>query len=321
MQDLRISSDKDERSDPTHRRRGPHRGPGLRRFRVSAGLLFVSPWLIGFLAFTLYPFGASLYYSFTDFSGVGTPHFVGLNNYRNLLSDHLLVTALWNTVFYTVLEVPLSVAVALLLALLLNMRVKGQSVYRTLLYVPSVVPLVASAILWLWLFNPSYGLVNAVLTGVGIRGPGWMYSVTWSKPTFVLLGIWGVGTPMVIYLAALKGIPKYMYEVASLEGAGPFQRLRFITLPMVGPATVFNAVLALVAALQYFAQAYIMTQGGPDNSTLFYSLYLYEQAFQYLHFGYASAMAWVLFVIVVAITLVLLRAMRRHVYYAGQGRG
>jgi len=202
--------------------------------------------------------------------------------------------------------------------MLLNMRVRGVKVYRVIFFLPSVVPLVAGAILWLWLFNPTFGIVNSLLNSIGIHGPGWMFSVVWSKPTFVLLGLWGIGTPMVIYLAALQGVPKEMYEVAALEGANAWQRTRNVTLPMISPAILFNVVLALVACLQYFAQAYIITSGGPDNSTMFYALYLYYQAFRYLHLGFASAMAWILFVVVVGITLLLFRTSRRFVYYAGE---
>jgi multiple sugar transport system permease protein len=286
------------------------------RRRLAVGLLFVSPWIIGFLAFALYPFVMTLYYSFTNFNIVKSPQWIGFANYRNLASDHLFWQSLWNTAYYTVLEVPFSTIVAIGLAMLLNMKVKGLALYRTALYLPTVVPIVASSLLWLWLFNPSFGIVNATLSLVHINGPGWMFSAAWSKPTFVIMGVWAVGAPMVIYLAALQGVPHEMYEVAALEGAGPWQRTRHVTLPMISPAILFNVVLALVAALQYFTQAYVMTQGGPDDSTLFYSLYLYQQAFTYLHLGYASAMAWLLFVIVVAITLVLFRASARWVYYA-----
>jgi len=289
---------------------------GLRGSRIRVGLLFVLPWIIGFIAFFAYPFFMTLYYSFTKFSGVGSPTFVGLANYRAMLSDSIFRTSLFNTFYYTIIEVPLSTALAIGIALLLNMKVRGMAVYRTMFYLPSVVPLVASSMLWLWLCNPSAGVVNEILSGLHINGPGWLFSVTWSKPTFILMGLWGIGTPMVIYLAALQGVPRSMYEVASLEGAGPIQRAHYVTLPMISPAILFNVVLGLVAALQYFTQAFVMTQGGPDDSSMFYSLYLYYQAFRYLNLGYASAMAWLLFVFVVIITLLLFRSSKRWVYYA-----
>lgn len=293
-------------------------GSGSSRRALGRGLLFVAPWIIGFLAFTLYPFVMTLYYSFTNFDIVGSPKFVGIANYVSLIHDHTFWHTLYNTAYYTILEVPFSTIIAIGIAMLLNMRVRGVKVYRVIFFLPSVVPLVAGAILWLWLFNPTFGIVNSILNSVGIHGPGWMFSVVWSKPTFVLLGLWGIGTPMVIYLAALQGVPKEMYEVAALEGANAWQRTRNVTLPMISPAILFNVVLALVACLQYFAQAYIITSGGPDNATMFYALYLYYQAFRYLHLGFASAMAWILFVVVVAITLLLFRTSRRFVYYAGE---
>jgi multiple sugar transport system permease protein len=288
------------------------------RRRTIVGLLFVSPWIIGFLVFFLYPFIMTFYYSFTNFNIVKPAHWVGLANYSALTKDHLFRQSLWNTAYYAVLEVPFSTIVAIGLAMLLNMKVRGLAIYRTALYLPTVVPLVASCLVWLWLFNPSFGIVNDALSAVHINGPGWMFSAAWSKPTFVLMGVWAVGAPMVIYLAALQGVPQEMYEVADLEGAGPWQRTRHVTLPMISPAILFNVVLALVAAFQYFTQAFVMTGGGPTDSTLFYSLYLYEQAFSYLHLGYASAMAWILFVIVVVVTLLFFRSSNRWVYYANE---
>lgn len=295
------------------------RGKGAnkrRRRALIVGLLFVSPWILGFLAFTLYPFLVTLYYSFTNYNIVSPPHFSGLSNYVALVHDHLFWQSMWNTLYYTVLEVPFSTVVAIGLAMLLNMKIKGLAIYRTLFYLPSVVPLVASSMLWLWLFNPSFGVINSLLSQIGISGPGWMFSTLWAKPTFILMGIWGVGAPMVIYLAALQGVPAELYEAAKLEGAGPWQRTWHVTIPMISPAVLFNVVLALVAALQYFTQAFVMTQGGPSNATLFYSLYLYQQAFQNLNLGYASAMAWMLFVLVVVVTLLLFRSSRRWIYYA-----
>lgn len=293
------------------------RGSRSARRAFGKGLLFVAPWIVGFFTFTLYPFVTTLYYSFEKVSLVSASKFVGLGNYKALIHDGTFWTALYNTAYYTALEVPFSTIMAIALAMLLNMRVRGVKVYRAIFFLPSVVPVVAGAMVWLWLFNPSFGIVNSLLNSVGIHGPGWMFSVAWAKPTFVLLGLWGIGTPMVIYLAALQGVPKEMYEVSALEGANAWQRTRDITLPMISPAILFNVVLALVACLQYFTQAYIMTSGGPDNSTMFYALYLYYQAFRYLDLGFASAMAWILFVVVVLITLILFRLSRRFVYYAG----
>ena len=296
------------------------RSPRARRLRL--GLLFVSPWVIGYCAFYLYPFLATFYYSFTSFTGIGDPVVTGLANYRGLLHDSLFHTAVFNTLYYTIIEVPFSTAAALGLALLLNMNVRGQAVYRTLFYIPSIVPVVASSLIFVWIFQPSFGIVNSLLSDVHVTGPAWFFSITWSKPTFILLGLWGLGQPMVIYLAALQGVPREMYEVAALEGAGPWQRLRHVTIPMISPVILFNVILSLVLSVQYFTQAQVIESppGSPGNSTLFYITYYYQQAFQYLHLGYASAMAFLLFIGVLLITVVLLRTSSRWVYYENEQR-
>jgi multiple sugar transport system permease protein len=287
----------------------------LRRLRL--GLLFIGPWVIGFLVFYLYPFLATLYYSFTRFTGFGNPQFIGLTNYDGLLHDATFRTALFNTFYYTIFEVPLSTAGALGLALLLNMNVRGQAVYRTLFYIPSVVPVVASSLIFVWIFSPQVGLVNTLLSDVHVPGPGWFFSIAWSKPTFVLLGLWAMGQPMVIYLAALQAVPREMYEVAALEGAGPIQRLRRVTIPMISPVILLNMILALVTSIQYFTQAQVIENppGGPGTSTMFYVSYYYQQTFLDLHLGYGSAMAYLLFVLVLIITVVLLKTSSKWVYY------
>jgi multiple sugar transport system permease protein len=296
------------------------RSPRGRRLRL--GLLFISPWIVGYCVFYLYPFLASLYYSFTRFTGIGNPVFTGLSNYSGLLHDSMFHTAVFNTVYYTVIEVPFSTVVALGLALLLNMKVRGQAVYRTLFYIPSIVPVVASSLIFVWIFQPSFGIVNALLSDVHITGPAWFFSITWSKPTFILLGLWGLGQPMVIYLAALQGVPKEMYEVAALEGASAWSRLRRITIPMISPVILFNVILSLVLSIQYFTQAQVIESppGSPGTSTMFYVTYYYQQAFQDLHLGYASAMAFLMFVGVLIVTIVLLRTSSRWVYYENENR-
>lgn len=286
----------------------------VRRARI-VGWLFISPWAIGFLAFALYPFLSSLFYSFTNYTIIAAPQWVGLQNYGQMLHDSLFWKSLYNTLFYTIISVPVSTVVAIGIALLLNLNIRGQAVYRTLFYLPSVVPLVASSVLWLWLFNPSFGFINAFLNSMGIPGPGWLFSELWVKPSLVLMGLWGLGSPIVIYLAALQGVPHDLYEAARIEGANAWARTRHITIPMISPVILFNVVLGLIGSFQYFTQAYVMTQGGPDNSSLFFALYLYQQAFQYLHLGYASAMAWLLFVLILIVTLVVFRSSVRWVYY------
>ena len=293
----------------------------LRRHRLRVGLLFVSPWLLGFAAFFLYPFLATLYYSFTNFDGIGNAHIIGFANYSALFHDSLFRTALFNTLYYTACELPLSTIVALGLALLLNMNVRGRTIYRTLFYIPSIVPIVASCMIFVWLFNPTSGIVNSLLSGLHVPGPDWFFSMAWSKPSFIILGLWGLGQPMVIYLAGLQGVPTELYEAASLEGAGPWHRLRHVTIPMISPIILFNLVLQLVLCVSYFTQAQVIESqdvGGPGNSTWFFVQYLYEQAFQFLKFGYASAMGFFLFIITGLITLVLFKSSSRWVYYAGE---
>jgi len=290
--------------------------------RARNGLLFVSPWLIGFLAFFAYPFFATIYYSFTNFNGVQSPKWVGFANYTALFHDPLVGTSLFNTLFYTVFELPLSTAAALGLALLLNQNVRGRSIYRTIFYIPSIVPLVASCLVFVWIFNPATGIVNDLLNNVHIEGPGWFFSSAWAKPTLILLGLWGVGQPMVIYLAGLQNIPRELYEVADLDGARPWQRLRFVTLPMLSPVILFNVILQLVACFSYFTQAQVIEGGdlgGPGTSTWFYVQYLYEQAFTFLKLGYSSAMAFFLFVISAIVMVLLFRSSSRWVYYASDG--
>jgi multiple sugar transport system permease protein len=285
------------------------------------GLYFVSPWIVGFLAFFVYPFFATLYYSFTSFNGVQGAHWIGLANYVALFHDPLFRTSLFNTFYYPAIELPLSKAAALGLALLLNMNVKGRAIYRTIFCIPSIVPLVASCMIFVWMFNPVSGIVNDLLSGLHIPAPDWFFSVTWSKPSFILLGLWGLGQPMVIFLAALQSVPKEMYEVAALEGAGPWQRLRYVTLPMISPVILFNVIQQLVLCISYFTQAQVIENqniGGPGTSTWFYVQYLYEQAFQFLKFGYSSAIAFFLFVISAIIMVLLFRSSYRWVYYASE---
>ena len=310
---------------PSAQRTRDTQAQGLRRAvkrrHTRAGLLFVSPWVIGFLAFFVYPFFATLYYSFTNFNGIQSAKLIGFTNYVDLFHDPLFKTSLFNTFYYTACELPLSTIVALGLALLLNMDVKGRAIYRTIFYIPSIVPLVASCLIFVWIFNPDSGIVNDLLTDVHIPGPGWFFSIVWSKPSFILLGLWGLGQPMVIYLAGLQSVPREMYEVADLDGARPWQRLRYVTLPMISPVILFNVILQLVLCIAYFTQAQVIENGdvgGPGTSTWFYVQYLYQEAFEYLKFGYSSAMAFFLFVISALIMVVLFKSSSRWVYYASE---
>ncbi len=295
---------------------GPRGSSGLQK--SYQGWLFISPWIIGFLAFSLFPFVASLYYSFTNYNILTPARWIGLANYQALVHDSLFWTSLYNTLYFTAISVPLSTVLAIGIAILLNMNVRGLAIYRTIFYLPAVVPAVAASILWLWLFNPSFGLIDSILRDVGIPGPGWTFSVVWAKPALILMGLWGLGAPMVIYLAALQGVPTELYEAASIEGATGIHKIRYITLPFISPVILFNTILGIIGSFQYFTQAYVMTSGGPSNSTLFYSLYMYQQAFQFLHMGYASAMAWILFILILLATLLIFRSSARWVYYGGE---
>ena len=286
--------------------------------RRRLGLAFISPWLVGFLIFTLYPMAASLYYSFTRYNILKPPKWVGLSNYIELFTDDpLLWVAFYNTMYYIVIALPLSIVVGLSLAILLNSKVKGLAVYRTIFYMPTIVPAVASSILWMWLLDPQIGIINALLAVIGIDGPGWLVNPVWSKPALILMSVWGVGGDMVIYLAGLQSIPQELYESADLDGATWFRKIWNITLPMLSPVIFFNLIMGLISAFQYFTQAYIMTDGGPMDSTLFYSLSLYNNAFRYYKMGYASAQAWVLFAIIFCATLLAYKTSGKWVFYGG----
>lgn len=280
-----------------------------------AGYLFVLPWILGFLIFTAGPMLASIVIAFMKWEVITTPEFVGVQNFTALIHDPLFTTSLYNTAFYTILAVPLQLVVALLTAMLLNTKVRGIAFYRTIYYLPSVTPVVASAMLWLWIFNPEFGLANALLDKLGLPKQLWLLDPNWAKPAFIFMSLWGVGGTMVIFLAGLQGVPAELYEAASIDGASTLQRFRRITLPMLTPVIFFNLLIGLIDSFQIFSSAYIMTDGGPQNRTLFYVLYLYRNGFKYFQMGYASALAWVLFVIVLLVTLLQFRFSRRWVYY------
>lgn len=292
------------------------------------GLLFISPWIIGFLLFTAYPIVASLYYSFTRFNILRPPEWIGLAGYEELLFyDPLFWISIKNTLYMLVFSLPPSLLLALFLASLLNQNIRGKALFRTVFYLPSILPAVATAMLWMWIFNPQYGLINAVLKLLfGIDGPGWLVDPQWSKPAFIIMGLWGVGGSMVIFLAGLQSIPKQLYEAAEIDGANPWNQFWHVTFPMLSPTIFFNLVMGIIGLFQYFTAPYIMTRGvgsnvppgSPLNSTLFYALYLFQNAFAYFKMGYASAMAWILFLLIVVATLVVFKSSARWVYYEGQ---
>jgi multiple sugar transport system permease protein len=296
----------------------------LRRRRILWGLLFVSPWLVGVAGLVLYPMALSLYYSFTNYDIVGPSQFVGLSNYQQLLHDPEFRQALGNTLYLVVVMVPLSLLAALGYALLLNLPVYGQRTFRTVLYLPQMVPTVASAILWIWVLNPKYGLVNTVLGWFHVLGPLWLSSISWSKPAIVLMNIWGIGGAAIIFLAGLQGISPALIDAARVDGANLWHRFRHVTLPALSPLILFNAVIGVLAAMQYFTQAFVMGGGdtgdtsvGIGNSLQFAVVYLYEVAFADLRVGYASAMGWVLFALMLVFIAVLLKVSIRWVHYEG----
>lgn len=286
--------------------------------RELTGYAFISPWLLGFLVFTAGPFLASVYLSFTRFDIVSAPVWIGTANYKHLfLNDPLFWKSLWITFKYALVAVPIGMVAGVVLALLLNLEIRGISVYRTIFYLPSIVPVVATCAIYFWILNPQIGLVNALLQLFGISGPAWLADTKWAFWSLVFMALWGVGGSMIIYLAGLKDIPVTLYEAALIDGAGAWQRTRHVTLPMLTPVIFFNLIMGVIGSFQYFTQAFIMTQGGPEDSTLFYALYLFNRAWRYLDMGYASAMAWVLFVIVVGLTVVIFRSHHRWVHYGG----
>lgn len=282
------------------------------------GMAFLSPWLIGFLVFTLVPVVLSFWYSLCDYSLVQAPYFTGLDNYQTLMADPIFWKALKNTGVYALMALPSAMLVSLGLALLLNADIKGQAFYRTIIFLPSLVPAVASAMLWLWLFNARLGLINVLLGKIGITGPPWLASEQWAMPALALMSLWGVGQTVVIYLAGLQDVPRDLYEAAELDGASPWQRLRNVTLPIISPVIFFNLIMAIIGTMQVFSIPYIMTGGGPARSTYFFTMYLYDNAFNFLRMGYASAMAWVQLLIILALTGLAFWSSKKWVYYQGK---
>jgi multiple sugar transport system permease protein len=288
------------------------------RRQLFKGLLFISPWVIGFLAFSLYPIAASFYYSLTSYTVLREPRFIGINNYAVMFfEDRLFRISLYNTIYYTVGAVGLGTIAAIAFALLLNMNIRGQSFYRTIFYLPSITPLVAASIVWLWIFNSQYGLANIMLRFGGIEPIGWLSSPVWSKPSLIIMALWGLGSAIVIYLAGLQDVPAELYEAAQIDGANAWQQTTSVTLPLLTPVILFNVVVGLIGSFQYFTQAYIMTQGGPGDTTLMYSLYLYRTAFEFFKMGYGSALAWFLLLVIITCTYFILRTSGEWVHYSG----
>lgn len=279
------------------------------------GYLFILPWIVGFILFTAGPMVASVVFSFTKYQVLTPPEWLGLHNYLALPDDPLFWTSLANTAYHVFLGVPIRLAVALAVAMALDRQIRGVAVYRTLYYLPTVVPAVANALLWMWVFNPDYGMVNTLLGYLGIPPQKWLWDVNLAKPTIILLSVWHFGSQMVIFLAGLQNIPLALYEAAQIDGANRWHLFRHVTIPMLSPVVFFNLIIGIITAFQVFSTAYIATAGGPRNATLYYVLYLYRNAFNYFKMGYASALAWVLFWIILGFTAIQSYFSKRWVYY------
>jgi multiple sugar transport system permease protein len=283
------------------------------------GLAFISPWIVGFLAFTLFPVCASVYFSFCDYDVLTKPVWIGTLNYSDMITDSVFWKSLYNTLYYAFFSLPLCLVIALLVAVLLNQQVKGRSAFRAIYFLPSLVPVVASSMVWLWILNGNFGILNSALEWFHVKGPQWLADEKWTKPSLILMAIWGSGNTMVIYLAALQDVPRSLYESADLDGANALVKFRHITVPMISPVIYFNLIMGIIGSLQVFAQAYIMLGGGgPNRSALFYTVYLYQNAFDYRQMGYACAMAWMLFLIILFLTWIATRSTRRLIYYGGE---
>ena len=282
--------------------------------------IFVLPWILGFFLFTGGPILASLVISFTHWDIVNPPQWAGLANYETMLSDPLFFQSLKVTTMYALVAVPLQIVVGLFVAILLNMKIRLIGVYRTLFYLPAVLPIVSVAVMWRWILSRDWGLINWFLSLFGVYGPGWLSEPEWALPALILMSLWGVGAGMLIYLAGLQGIPTDLYEAAKVDGAGPWAQFLYVTLPMISPVILFQLVVGLIAAFQVFAQPFIMTQGGPQNATLFYLLHLFRNAFEFFRMGYASALSWVLFMYIAILTLLIFRFSAAWVFYEGEIR-
>lgn len=293
--------------------------PLARREAISFYLLIL-PWLIGFLVFLAYPMLRSLYLSFTSYNLLSPPQWVGLQNYQRIFADADFWQSLKVTLLYALGSVPGGTIIALALAMVLSQKLRGVNIWRTIFFMPSILSSIAVAILWLYIFRPEGGLLNILLGWLGIKGPDWLLSEQWALPALILMSWWSVGGQIVIYLAGLKGIPEVLYEAAEIDGAGDLAKFRFVTLPMLSPTIFFNVVLAIIGALQVFDVGWVLTRGGPNNATLFYMINLYRRAFEFTQMGYASALAWILFVIIMGITLLVIRSSTLWVFYESEVR-
>jgi multiple sugar transport system permease protein len=287
--------------------------------RTIVGYIFIFPFMLGFLLWFLIPALTSLWMAFQNWNMIKPPQFAALDNFRSIVSDKLFWQALKVTTVYTAVSVPLSMVLAFLLALLMNTKVRGIAVFRTIYYLPGIVPAVANAVLWAWILNSEFGLLNAFLHIFGLPKVLWLQEPEWALPALVLMSLWGLGGTMVIYLAGLQGIPNEFYEAAEIDGAGTWARLWHVTIPLMSPVIFFNLIMGIIGTFQVFTAGYLITNGGPQNATLFYVLYLYRNGFQFLKMGYAAALAWVLAFIIIGLTAFVFRGIGSRVYYEEAG--
>lgn len=290
---------------------------GLAREEARDGLLFIAPWFLGFVLWTAGPMIFSLVMTFTHWSVLSAPKLAGLDNFRRLIDDDLFYIAMYNTAYYTFIAVPLQQIASLAIAFGLNLKLRVINVFRTVYYMPTILPQVASVMLWMWIFNPEFGLANFLLGGLGLPEVAWLWDPRWAKPSLIIMSLWGFGTGMIIYLAGLQGVPEELYEAAQLDGANAFQRMLRITIPMITPVIFFNTVMGIIGSFQIFTTAYLASggTGAPANSTLFLVLYLYRKGFRFFEMGYAATIAWVLFILVLIMTAIQFKLSRRWVYY------
>ena len=289
----------------------------IRRYQTVWGYIFIAPALLGFIAFYLGPMLFSLIISFFDWDMIQPAQFIGIQNYIDMftLSNSLVSKSLMVTLYYTLISVPLITIVSLFISMLLNSKIRMMSVYLTIFYIPSIVPAVANAALWMFLCNPMFGLLNTVLKAVGLPPQNWIYDSQSVIPTLALIGLWGAGNTVVIYLAGLQGVPTHLYEAIEIDGGGAFQKFRHVTIPMLSPVIFYNMIMAIINSMQTFTQAYIMTEGGPNNASLFYTLLLYRTAFKDQQMGYASAMAWLFFIVIALLTIIAFKLSNKWVFY------
>ena len=286
-----------------------------------AFFLFISPWLIGFVVFTIVPMLASLFISFTDWNILTPPVWSGTKNFQTIFSDPLFYKSIQVTLTYTLFSVPLNIILSIFVAMLLNNALPGMRLFRTIFYLPAIVSGVVISVIWLWIYNPDYGLINGFLAMFGIEGPGWVYDENWALPSLIIMSLWGIGTNIVLYLAGLQSISTEFYEAAHIDGANFWQRLIYITLPSMSPVLLFTTLTGIINSLQTFTQAFIMTDGGPNNATNFYAYYIYNNAFVWRKMGEACAQAWILFIIIFILTMITLKVSNGHVHYGNKEDG